>query len=302
LIRVKRAAAYGFCPGVRVADLKLRRFAADGGRAAILGHVVHNERVVAEMESLGLRTVDTIEEVVEPTVVFSAHGVPPSVRERARRLGLNVLDTTCTYVENIHRESRRAATDGCHIVFMGEPDHREVIGYAHDLDPSRYHVVTSIDDARRVDWSSYDAIKIFFQTTLNAGDFEAAVRHIEGANPAVTRADTICRATVENQRAAADLAADPEVDLVLVVGGAASANSRHLWEIGSRFKPCHLIQGPADVLPEWLKGVGCVGLTAGASTPDSLIDEVEAILTGGASAADEDGGAKAESEIRNSIF
>jgi 4-hydroxy-3-methylbut-2-enyl diphosphate reductase len=275
MIRVKRAASYGFCAGVRVADLKLRRFADTGGRGAILGQIVHNERVVAEMERRGLPTVDHIDDVTEPTVIFSAHGVPPSFHEHALRRDLRILDTTCTFVYDIHHEAGRALAAGCHLVFVGDPGHREVIGYTHDLDPAVYHIVGDMDGVRSVDWSRYPLIRVFYQTTLNADDFEEVVRHIERANPHTSRSDTICYATKENQEAARKLAENPEVELVLVIGGTASANSRHLWEIASRAGPCHLIQGPDDIRPGWLEDVRCVGLTAGASTPDSLIDEVQ---------------------------
>jgi len=278
MIRVKRAASYGFCAGVRVAEARLRRFADTGGQGAILGQLVHNERVVEEMERRGLRTVDRIENVAEPTVVFSAHGVPPSFHEHARQCGLDILDTTCTFVHDIHDEARSALAAGCHLVFVGDPKHREVIGYTHDLDPAVYHVVSDLDDVRSVDWSSYPSIRVFYQTTLNAEECEEVVRFIERANPNTSRSDTICYATKENQEAARKLAEDPEVELVLVIGGTASANSRHLWEIASQTVRSHLIQGMDDIRPDWLAGVRCVGLTAGASTPDSLIDEVEEYL------------------------
>jgi 4-hydroxy-3-methylbut-2-enyl diphosphate reductase len=277
-MHVKRAAKYGFCSGVRVADIKVRRFAADGNRGAILGQVVHNERVVADMEALGMRTVHRMEQVTEPTIVFSAHGVPPSYHERARGFGLEILDTTCKFVYDIHNESRQALSDGCHLVFVGDPDHREVIGYTYDLEPSSYHIVSTMADVDTVEWAAYRAIKVFYQTTLNADDFENLVQHIETRNPNTSRADTICYATKENQEAARALAEDSEVEVVLVIGGTKSANSKHLWEITSRRKPSYLIQGPEDIEPGWFTGVRCVGLTAGASTPDSLIDEVEQYL------------------------
>jgi 4-hydroxy-3-methylbut-2-enyl diphosphate reductase len=280
MIEVRRAAKYGFCSGVRVAALKVRKFAAKGGRAAILGQVVHNERVVKEMEALGMRTVDSIGDVSEPTIVFSAHGVPSSFHGRARERGLEILDTTCKFVYDIHRESRQALDEGRHLVFMGDPNHREVVGYTHDLDPSDFHVVSNLEEARAVDWSCYPAVKIFYQTTLNAADFESQARWIEAHVPDVTRADTICYATKENQDAARELATDPEVQLVVVVGGKRSANTEHLWEITSRHAPSYLIQGPEDLRPDWFDGVTCVGLTAGASTPDSVIDEVEQAIRG----------------------
>jgi len=278
-VRVKRASKYGFCAGVRVADLKTRRFAEGGGRGQVLGALVHNERVVRELEDLGLQTVESLDETDGPTVVFSAHGVPPSTHDRARELRLEVLDTSCTFVIDIHDEVARELSEGCHLVFVGHRDHREVVGYTHDLDAACYHIVSSMDDVRAVEWGGYPKIKIIYQTTLNADDFEELVRFIEEKHPNAVRADTICYATKENQDAARELAADPAVDLVLVIGGRDSANTRHLWQIAARAMPAYHIQGVEDILPEWLDGVSCVGLTAGASTPDSAIDEVEAFLT-----------------------
>jgi 4-hydroxy-3-methylbut-2-enyl diphosphate reductase len=279
-MRVKRASKYGFCAGVRVADSKARQFASEGGRGAILGPLVHNERMVDELEGLGLATVDPLEHANGPIVIFSAHGVPPSFFDRAHELGLEVLDTTCAFVRDIHEEAARALGEGCHLVFVGDPGHREVVGYTHDLEQDRYHVISTIDDVSSVDWSTYREIKIIFQTTLDADQFEDPVRFIEERNPNTVRADTICYATRENQDAARELSADPEVDLVLVIGGRDSANTRHLWEIVAAAKVAHLIRGIEDIDPRWLEGVSCVGLTAGASTPDSAIDEVEAFLEG----------------------
>ncbi len=274
-MKVKRAAKYGFCSGVRIADLKVKRFAATGGRGAILGQVVHNERVVEEMEKLGVRTVEEITAVEEPTIVFSAHGVPPSFHETAKTSGLKILDTTCKFVYDIHRESKDALAEGYHLVFIGDPKHREVIGYTNDLDPSVYHIVSTIDAANVIDWSRYDKIKIFYQTTLNAEEFEDVVRAIERRAAQVDRADTICYATKENQDAARELAGDPEIDVIVIIGGKKSANTKHLWEICREAKPSYLVQGRDDLDPQWFAGAHVVGVTAGSSTPDYVIDEVE---------------------------
>lgn len=275
MVTIKRAAKYGFCSGVRIADLKVKRFAAKGGTGAILGQVVHNERVVQEMEELGVRTVEGISAVQEPTIIFSAHGVPPSFHDKARESGLQILDTTCKFVYDIHRESKQALTTGYHLIFIGDPRHREVIGYTNDLDPATYHVVSTIPEAEAVDWSQYDRLKIFYQTTLNAEEYEDVVRVIEHRSRLIERGDTICYATKENQEAARVLAADPEVDVIIVVGGRKSANTKHLWDICKEHKRSYLIQGADDIAAEWLSQVSGVGLTAGASTPDYVIDEVE---------------------------
>jgi 4-hydroxy-3-methylbut-2-enyl diphosphate reductase len=274
-MRVKRAAKYGFCSGVRIADLKVKRFAAAGGRGAILGQVVHNERVVQEMEDLGVRTVEEIAAVSEPTIVFSAHGVPPSFHDRAKSSGLKVLDTTCKFVYDIHRESKDALAAGYHLVFIGDPKHREVIGYTNDLDPGVYHIVSTIEGANAIDWSLYGRIKIFYQTTLTAEEFEDVVRAIERRASQVDRADTICYATKENQDAARELARDPDIDVIVIIGGKKSANTKHLWEICRENKPSYLVQGRDDLDPQWFAGARVVGVTAGSSTPDYVIDEVE---------------------------
>ncbi len=277
-MKVKRAAKYGFCSGVRIADLKVKRFAAGGGRGAILGQVVHNERVVQEMEDLGVRTVEAIESIQEPTIVFSAHGVPPSFHDRARASGLNILDTTCKFVYDIHREAKQALAAGYHLVFIGDPKHREVIGYTNDLDPATYHIISKMEEAETIDWSGYEKIKIFYQTTLNAEEFEDVVRTIERRARGVERGDTICYATKENQDAARVLAQDPEVDVIIIIGGRKSANTKHLWEICRESKPSYLIQDAADLDPAWVANAETIGLTAGSSTPDYVIDEVEQAL------------------------
>ncbi len=275
-MRFKRAGNYGFCAGVRIADKKVKRFAGVGaGDGRLLGQVVHNERVVQEMAELGVPTVERLEEVATGTVIFSAHGVPPSFHAVAQARGLKVLDTTCPFVYDIHEEAEAAAAAGAHLVFIGEPHHREVIGYTRDRDPSTYHVLSTPAEAAAVDWSRYPKVKILYQTTLNASDYEEVARHIETHVAEATRADTICYATKENQDAARELAADSEVEVILVIGGRRSANTRHLWEVCRTLKPSYLVHAAEDLEPAWFDGVTTVGVTAGASTPDYLVDEIE---------------------------
>ncbi len=227
------------------------------------------------MESLGVRTVEEIAAVREPTIVFSAHGVPPSFHERAKSTGLQVLDTTCKFVYDIHRESKQALAAGYHLVFIGDPKHREVIGYTNDLDPASFHIVSTAEAASAVEWTRYPKIKIFYQTTLNSEDFEDVVRTIETRAGQVDRADTICYATKENQDAARVLSQDSEIDVIIVIGGKKSANTKHLWEICKQSKPAYLVQGAEDLEAAWFNGAEVVGVTAGSSTPDYVIDEVE---------------------------
>ena len=159
------------------------------------------------------------------TTLCATRGVPPSFHERARSSGLKVLDTTCKFVYDIHRESKQALADDYHLIFIGDPKHREVIGYTNDLDPSSYHIVSTIEGANAVEWRRYAKLKVFYQTTLNADDFEDVVRAIEEGARQIDRADTICYATKENQDAARVLAHDSEIDLIIVIGGKKSANT-----------------------------------------------------------------------------
>jgi 4-hydroxy-3-methylbut-2-en-1-yl diphosphate reductase len=140
--------------------------------------------------------------------------------------------------------------------------------------------VGSVEEVEAIDWNPYPGVRILYQTTLNAEDYEEVARAVEARARNVSRTDTICYATKENQDAAVKLASDPEVDLVLVIGGRHSANTRHLWEICQRLKPSYLIHDPEDLRPDWLEGAHVVGITAGASTPDYLVEEVEARIAG----------------------
>lgn len=275
-MQVRRAAKYGFCAGVRVADRKVKKFAS-GGRSDghILGQLVHNEQVVEEMRTIGVETVDSLDHVADGTVVFSAHGVAPSIHEEARVRGLRILDTTCPFVYDIHDEADVAAAEGAHLVFIGDPAHREVAGYTRDRPIESYHVLRTLEEAEKVDWGQYPKVKILYQTTLNSEEYEDLVRFIESRAEQSSRADTICYATKENQDAARELAADPDVGCVLVIGGRNSANTRHLWEICRELKPSYLVHSVEDLDPEWFRTVEVAGLTAGASTPDYVIDDIE---------------------------
>lgn len=278
MIKVVRARKYGFCSGVRTAILKAKKFALQHKEGAILGQIVHNEWVVEEMEQLGLKTVESLSEVDKPYIIFSAHGVPPSFYEKARKENLQVVDATCKFVLDIHKESMKALSEGKHLVFIGDPNHREVIGYTYDLKKENFHIIQSLEQAKVVKWEKYPAITIFYQTTLNADEYEDIVSFIMSKNSNTKKTDTICYATKENQNAAKELAQNPDVELILVIGGKKSANSRHLFEICKEFKKSYLIQGKEDIKIEWLRGVKVVGLTAGASTPDKIIDDVEEFI------------------------
>jgi 4-hydroxy-3-methylbut-2-en-1-yl diphosphate reductase len=275
-VEVVLAEKYGFCAGVRVADKLVRIAAKKGQIGAILGQVVHNESVEREMAELGFPTVHSLPVAHEHggRIVFSAHGVAPSVRREAQELGLATIDTTCKFVTDIHKEIARSLADDWFIAIMGQADHREVIGYTRDLDPETFRVFYSLEDVKAFDWESRPRVKIIFQTTINSESFAPHVAEIRARAPEAAIADTICYATKENQDALRVLCADPAIDAIVVIGGKHSKNTKELARIAAEAKPTYLV-GTAEELPaEKLAGLRRVGVSAGASTPDYDVERV----------------------------
>jgi 4-hydroxy-3-methylbut-2-en-1-yl diphosphate reductase len=275
-MEVVLAEKYGFCAGVRVADKLVRLAAAKGQTGAILGQVVHNESVEREMATLGFPTVHRLEEAREHAgrIVFSAHGVAPSVREEAKGLGLAAIDTTCKFVTDIHKEISRSLEDGDFIAIMGQSDHREVIGYTRDLSPGTYHVFYALEDVKAFDWEAHPRVRIIFQTTLNAERFAEHVAEIRRRSREAREADTICYATKENQDALRVLCQDPSVEAIVVIGGKHSKNTKELARIAEEAKPTFLIGTAGELDEAALSRFRKVAVTAGASTPDYDVDAV----------------------------
>lgn len=276
------AEKYGFCAGVRVADKLVRIAAKKGLTGAILGQVVHNESVESEMATLGFPTVQSLPDAQshDARVVFSAHGVAPSVREEARALGLQTIDTTCKFVTDIHKEISRSLESGFFIAILGQADHREVIGYTKDLAPGSYHVFYKVDEVQAFDWSLHPRVKVIFQTTINVELFAEHVDEIRRRVSGMEIADTICYATKENQDALRVLCDDPTIDAIVVIGGKYSKNTKELARIAAERKPTFLIGTVGDLEPERLTGVKKVGISAGASTPDYDVEAVVERLRG----------------------
>ena len=270
------AEKYGFCAGVRVADKLVRIAAGKGQTGAILGQVVHNESVEKEMADLGFPTVHRIEEAREHAgrIVFSAHGVAPSVRDEAAALGLSAIDTTCKFVTDIHREIARSLDEGCFIAVLGQQGHREVIGYTKDVDPARYGVFYDLGEVVAFPWEANPKVKVVFQTTLNAEGFAEHVAEMRRRVPDLRFADTICYATKENQDALRALCADPSIDAIVVIGGRHSKNTKELVKIAEGAKRTVFVGTAADLRPEDFEGARKVGVTAGASTPDYDVEAV----------------------------
>ncbi len=275
-MEVVLAEKYGFCAGVRVADKLVRIAAKKGLTGAILGQVVHNESVEAEMARLGFPTVNALEDAHAHAgrIVFSAHGVAPSVRDAANDLGLATIDTTCKFVTDIHKEIAASLADGFFIAILGQADHREVIGYTKDLDASRYRVFYRLEDVRAFDWSVHPRVKVIFQTTINAENFAPHVEEIRGRAAEMRVADTICYATKENQDALRVLCDDPTIEAIVVIGGRNSKNTKELARIAAERKPTYLVGTASELDREGLSRYRKVGVSAGASTPDYDVEDV----------------------------
>ena len=275
------AAPRGFCAGVDRA-IKIVELALDAcGPPVYVRHaIVHNTHVVAGLEAKGAVFVEDEAEVPEGgLVVFSAHGVPPQVRERAGERGLQVLDATCPLVTKVHYEARHYAEQGYDIVLIGHAGHQEVVGTMGHA-PDAIHLVETAEDIASLDVRDPDRVAYISQTTLSVDDANRVIAALRERFPDARgpRGDDICYATQNRQDATRVLA--QRSDLVLVVGSQTSSNSKRMVEValdhGAR--AAHLIDDADDIAPEWLDGVDTVGLTSGASAPDELVSGVIAVL------------------------
>jgi 4-hydroxy-3-methylbut-2-enyl diphosphate reductase len=241
--------------------------------------IVHNAHVVTDLAARGVVFVDEVDQVPEGApVVFSAHGVAPEVHARAARRELQVVDATCPLVSKVHAEARRAARRGDTVVLIGHPEHEEVVGTRGEA-PAATVVVSTAGEVAGIDVADPARVSYLTQTTLAVDETEDVVAALTARFPAARgpAGGDICYAATNRQAAVRALTEDTR--LVLVLGSANSANSRHLVELAERLGvPAHLIDGPADLRPEWLTGVTSVGVTAGASAPPELVDAVVAAL------------------------
>ena len=281
-LRVVLAGPRGFCAGVdraiRVVEEALRRY---GAPVYVRHEIVHNRTVVESLEAQGAVFVEELDEVPEDAhVVFSAHGVPKSVPAEARRRNLLYLDATCPLVSKVHREAERHYADGGpgqrHILMIGHAGHPEVVGTMGQLPPGCVTLVQSTEDAERVQVADANRLAFITQTTLSVDDAADIVATLRRRFPTIEgpKHEDICYATTNRQAAVKAVA--PECDLVLVIGSANSSNSQRLREVAERAGARRAILLPrADEL-DWsaLDGVRTLGLTAGASAPESLVQEL----------------------------
>ncbi|HSB73983.1 MAG TPA: 4-hydroxy-3-methylbut-2-enyl diphosphate reductase [Candidatus Methylomirabilis sp.] len=266
----------GFCAGVdRAIDVVNVALDLYPGPVYVRKEIVHNVHVVNELREKGAIFVDELDEVPDgATVIFSAHGVSPEVRARAVARGLKVIDATCPLVTKVHHEAVRFAQEGRPVVLVGHEGHDEVIGTMGHA-PEHIHLIGSVEEAERLRVVSPDRIAVITQTTLSQDDTSAIIGALRRRFPNVTAParDDICYATQNRQLAVKALAG--RAPAILVIGSKNSSNSNRLAEVaraaGAR---AYLIDDISQIDPGWLEGIECLGITAGASAPEYLVDEV----------------------------
>jgi len=259
------------CFGVRDA-IALALEHADAGPLTVLGDLVHNPTVLSTLAKKGIAVAHDVADVGTPTVMVTAHGTSEKTLARTRTLGLAIVEATCPLVDVAHRAVAALALDGCHVVVVGQRDHVEVRGLTGDLD--RFDVVLEDDDVLALE--EHSRFGVAAQTTQPLEKVLHVVDLMRRRFPAseVRFIDTVCKPTKQRQSAAIELAR--EADVVVVVGGRSSNNTRELVKTCARYcGRVHHVETDADVRPEWLDGAGVIGLTAGTSTPDDVIDRVE---------------------------
>jgi len=276
-LKVLIAAPRGFCAGVdraiRIVELAIERF---GAPVYVRHEIVHNRFVVERLKKLGAIFVDELDEVPDDRpVVFSAHGVPKAVPANARERGLVHVDATCPLVSKVHRQAERLIEDGYHILFIGHAGHPEVIGTFGQVPSGSMTLVQSVEDVATVAAPNPERLAFLTQTTLSVDDTTAILEALKARFPAIRapRSEDICYATSNRQAAVKAIAG--ECDKLLVIGAPNSSNSLRLAEVAERLNvPARLIERASDIDWAWLGQPNTLGVTAGASAPETLVREV----------------------------
>ena len=275
-MEVVLAKSSGFCFGVKRAVDRVYEQLADHKKIYTYGPIVHNEDVVKDLEKQGVRVLNTEEELgtlTEGSVVIRAHGVPKRIYEIMEQRGIECIDATCPFVKRIHKIVEKESTEGRHIIIVGNAKHPEVEGImGWCKNPAT--VIESKEEALDFRGSPDDKYCVVSQTTFNYKKFQELVEIFQKKGYDIIVANTICSATEERQKEASELAA--KADVMIVIGGTHSSNTRKLYELcKSECENTYYIQTLADLQLELPNSVELVGITAGASTPNKIIEEVQ---------------------------
>jgi 4-hydroxy-3-methylbut-2-enyl diphosphate reductase len=281
----------GFCAGVNMAIECLERALEYFGPPIYVYHeIVHNKYVVERFQRRGTVFVESLDDVPEGSaLLYSAHGVSPQVRDQARRRRLTAIDATCPLVTKVHLEAIKYAREGYTIVLIGHEGHDEVAGTMGEA-PERMVLVETPEDVESLEVADPAKVAYLTQTTLSVDDANVVISALRRKFPRIANPpkDDICYATQNRQEAVRELA--PKADAVLVLGSQNSSNSKRLAEIAGALGPhAHLIDGVAEIRPEWFEGARTVLITAGASAPEDVVQQVVEYLqqTFGASIQEE---------------
>ncbi|MFC1913630.1 4-hydroxy-3-methylbut-2-enyl diphosphate reductase [Chloroflexota bacterium] len=273
-LRIEKAAGIGFCFGARRAIDILERVAHEHGSAETLGAVVHNQEVLQRLASIGVRVARSVDDIQANTVVISAHGVSPQLEEEIRARHIGIIDTTCTVVHRAQVTAQRLAKSGYFVVIYGDADHPEVKGV---LGWAEGKGVATVDERAIAKLNPLPRrFGILSQTTQIPANFTEFVKKlvdsalVKGAELRII--DTICHDIRRRQAAALKLASS--VDLMLVIGGHTSANTRHLVGLCGTTTKTYPVETAEEIQPSWLQGQRHIGITAGASTDEQTINEV----------------------------
>jgi len=275
-MKVILAQPRGFCAGVeRAIEIVERALEKYGPPIYVRHEIVHNRHVVESLRAKGAQFVDEIDEVPPGAVtIFSAHGVASAIEKGADDRGLRVIDATCPLVSKVHIEGQRYANQGREIVLIGHAGHPEIQGTMGRI-TGRVHLISKPEEVAKLNVADPAKLAFITQTTLSVDDTRAVIEALKARFPSIVGPDTkdICYATQNRQRATRELAG--MVDVVLVIGAPNSSNSNRLREIAAECGvPAYLIEDASALDPGWLDGAEAVGITAGASAPDALVEEL----------------------------
>ncbi len=270
----------GFCAGVeRAIEIVERAIDKFGAPVYVRHEIVHNRHVVESLRAKGANFVDELDEVPAGGItIFSAHGVAQSIEKAAAERNLPVIDATCPLVSKVHIEGRRYAAQDRTVILIGHAGHPEVEGTMGQI-PGGVRLVSTVEDVAELEVPDPDKLAYVTQTTLSVDDTRIIIEALRARFPSIAGPDTkdICYATQNRQRAVRELAR--VVDVLLVVGSPNSSNSNRLAEIGKELGvPSYLIEDAKALNPDWIAGKDSIGITAGASAPDSLVTELIAAL------------------------
>lgn len=276
-MKIVTAKTAGFCFGVeRAVNRALEEAEKSELSVYALGALVHNESVMEDLKKKGIRTVQTEEELPEDgaaSVIIRAHGIPEDLEERLLSRGLKLVDCTCPFVKRIHRIVGEAGEKGQNVLIIGDPAHPEIRGII-GWTKGPFRVICSADEVELLDFSRNEQLTVVVQTTFQAKKLKIIVEKLRENGYNAIIADTICSATRERQLEAERLS--EESDVMIVIGSPSSSNSRKLYDIcKSNCDHTYFIQSAGELNPKWFDDAKTVGITAGASTPKTIITEVQ---------------------------